>query len=725
MAPFQPRIIVTLMAVVAMANTWAEQLTAPAATLEVIVVTASREAESRAEVSATIDVINADTIANQRPTHPKGVMNQVPGVWVSNLSGEGHSTAIRHPLTTNPVYLYLEDGIPTRSTGFFNHNALYEINVPQSGGIEVSKGPGSALYGSDAIGATVNVLTRQPPQHAEAELTVEGGEYGWGRILLSGGDAYDFNGYKTDAWRANLNLTRSDGWQDHAEYHRESFSTRWDHAGQDEGIFKNVLAVSHINQNHVGELDETEYKNDPKKNNAPISYRIVDALRLSTAYEQEQGNTLWSFTPYFRRNRMEILPNWSLSYDPSQYVTENDSFGLLSKYRIDLDALRTRLIVGLDIDYSPGSQEEDKIQTAALGSVDYSSYVVGNRIYDYDVIFHSVSPYMQVEVSPLAKLRVTAGLRYDSMGYDYDNHLDYGAISSSFTGFPASGWYGHVADSKVDYEHWSPKLGATYAFTNELNAFVALNHAFRAPSQSQVFRASRNGNAVGAQNAAEAAFRLKPVVANNLETGLRGVMNILDMSAMDYEVSVYYMSKEDDILSYRDPLTNQTTAVNAGETLHRGIEAAVGVDFWQRWRFDTSLSYAKHSYEEWLTVVNGLAIDYSGNDMEAAPRVVANTRLSYQPELMKGGRVQAEWLHLGSYWRDAANTATYEGHSLVNLRANYPIASAASNPALEVYANIDNLFDKQYAETASLSNGNNSYTAGLPRTVYVGIELKW
>ena len=75
----------------------------------------------------------------------------MPGVHVNVTGGEGHMTAIRQPITTSAVYIYLEDGIPTRSTGFYNHNVLYEINVPQLAGIEVSKGPGSALYGSDAM----------------------------------------------------------------------------------------------------------------------------------------------------------------------------------------------------------------------------------------------------------------------------------------------------------------------------------------------------------------------------------------------------------------------------------------------------------------------------------------------------------------------------------------------------------------------------------------------
>ncbi len=686
-------------------------------TLETLVVTGSREAEAKAETAATVNVISEQSIAVQRPTHPKGLLNQVPGVWVSNLSGEGHSTSIRQPLTTAPMYLYLEDGVPTRSTGFFNHNALYEINVPQSGGIEVSKGPGSALYGSDAIGGSINVLTRTPPKQAEMELTTEAGSNGWGRVLASGG-----NNHGNDAWRANLNLTRTDGWQDHAEYDRESASARWDHAVGNDTLIKTVAAWSHIDQNHVGDLTESEYRNDPQKNNAPISYRIVDALRLSSAYEKEQGNTLLSFTPYYRHDQMEILPNWSLGYDPVHYKTENHSFGLLSKYRIDFVPLRTRLITGLDIDYSPGSQQEDKIKTFSAGDIKYASFITGNRIYDYDVTFSSLSPYVQTEFSPTEKWRVTAGLRYDNMRYDYNNHLSDGAISSTLSGFPASGFYGHVADTDVDYEHWSPKLGATYAFTENLNGFIAYTQGFRTPSQGQVFRPSRvfNANpvlaAIAAQAAADGSYNLKPVVVDNIETGLRGESGI-----WDYEVSLYHMTKQDDILSYRDPVTTQTTTVNAGETLHRGIEVALGADLHDDWRFDTSLSYAKHTYEDWASKDG----DYSGNEMEAAPRALANTRLTYTPAFMNGGRIQTEWVHLGKYWRDAANVQDYDGHDLVNLRASYPFRGGALSDNMEVYANVDNLFDKQYAETTSYSSNGNSYTAGLPRMFYIGVQAKW
>src|SRR5574343_1894470 len=160
------------------------------ATLGEVTVTATREGQLVYETPATVDVIKEKTLREVKPTHPSEIMGQVPGVWVNVTGGEGHQTAIRQPLNTSPVYLYLEDGIPTRSTGFFNHNALYEVNLPMAGGIEVSKGPGSALYGSDAIGGVINVLTRKPPTGPEVESSIEAGSYFLTRAVFTSGSAF-------------------------------------------------------------------------------------------------------------------------------------------------------------------------------------------------------------------------------------------------------------------------------------------------------------------------------------------------------------------------------------------------------------------------------------------------------------------------------------------------------------------------------------------------------
>jgi len=674
-----------------------------------ITVTGTREARLLAETPATVDVIQGDTLRELRPAHPSQVMSQVPGVWVNVTGGEGHQTAIRQPLTTNPVYLYLEDGIPTRSTGFFNHNALYEINLPQSGGIEVSKGPGTALYGSDAIGGVINTLTRKPPRTGEMSLSGEAGQYGWKRLLLGGGSAIGDGG-----WRGDLNITSTEGWRDRTAYDRQSGTLRWDAVLGDDATLKTVATFSLIDQQTAGSstIVKSDYENDPTKNYTPVSFRKVAAYRLSAAYEKMMSGALLSITPYYRNDDMKLLANWSLGYDPTVYDTRNESFGVVLKYRRDFAPLRTRLIVGLDIDDSPGSREEDSVITTNVGSGVtrvYTSFTKGARIYDYDVTYLGMSPYVHGEFSPTENLRVTLGLRYDNLRYKYDNKLANTAISAATS--VGTKWYGHVADTTVRYAHWSPKLGATYAFHDRLNGFIAYNHAFRAPSEGQLFRPSNGATAIAAQAAAIAAVDLKPIKADSVELGLRGKF----AGDVSYEVSVYRMTKRDDILSYRNPVTNATTAVNAGRTLHRGVELGLGAPLAQAWRLYASVSYAKHSYEKWL--VPGTA-DFSGKEIEIAPRLIANTRLVYAPT--QAFKLQAEWIKLGSYWLDQANTAKYDGHDVFNLRGSVKVAQG-----IEIFGSVSNLFDKRYAESASLSSGQEVFAPAMPRTAILGVQATW
>jgi iron complex outermembrane receptor protein len=97
----------------------------PSSVLEVITVTATKEKSTLQETPASIGVIHEDALRFASPSHPQQLLSQIPGVAVGVTQGEGHTMAIRQPFSTSPVYLYLEDGIPTRATGFFNHNALY------------------------------------------------------------------------------------------------------------------------------------------------------------------------------------------------------------------------------------------------------------------------------------------------------------------------------------------------------------------------------------------------------------------------------------------------------------------------------------------------------------------------------------------------------------------------------------------------------------------------
>lgn len=658
-----------------------------------VTVTSTREAQKISETPATVNVLRQEDIETTRPAHPAELMRKIPGVLVNVTNGEGHQTSIRQPLTTAPVYLYLEDGIPTRSTGFFNHNALYEINLPQAGGIEVIKGPATALYGSDAIGGIVNVLSRPAPDAPELEAGMEAGSYGWKRLLLTGGAG-------GEAWgiRPSLNVTHTDGWRNATGYDRKSFSLRWDQAVGDDAILKTLLSASGIDQQGAGStrLRAVDYYNNPKLNYIPISYREVQAVRLSSAYEKAMGPSLISITPYLRYNDMEQLPNYIGA--PTQINTShNYSYGLLAKYRRDFEPMRTRLIVGLDVDRSPGSYREHAINpaftTLASGAKQYTAYTFGSMNYDYEVVYTGTSPYVHAEFSPLEPLRVTAGLRYDRISYDYDNHMT--TLQTGSKRRPAS--------TAVHFSNFSPKLGATWRLNQTDNLYASYAEGFRAPSEGQLFKQDGNASTVD----------LNPIQARNIEFGLRGRLD-----RIDYTVAVFDLRKTNDVLGFKDS-SGVTTQVNNGKTSHRGLELGLSAALADNVRLNGAFSYIRHRYDQW--VVNATT-DYSGNEIESAPRMLSNVSLDWTPGLLNGGKLQLEWFHMGSYRMDQANTPgqKYDGHDLFSLRGNYYVT-----PGWELYGRVMNLTDRRYAEAAAYTASGREFAPGMPRTAYVGLIYHW
>ena len=663
------------------------QLALSVVELDPVVVSATGESERLSQMPVAMGAVRREELATARPAHPAEIMNRMAGVWVNVTGGEGHTTAIRQPMTTDPVYLYLEDGIPSRSTGFFNHNALYEINLPQADGIEVIKGPGTALYGSDAIGGVVSATTRPPSRQAELSATLEGGAWGFARLLGTASNTFGANGL-----RADVNYSRTDGWRDGTAYDRQSATARWDH---DFGAarLKTVVTFSNIDQQTAGSsaVADSDYVQRPQINYTPISFRTVQALRVSAAYERQGARSLISITPFARYNSMEMIPNWTLTFDPQHSTTQNSSAGLLARYRRNFAALDARLIVGADVDYSPGSRFERIIGVTRVGPV-FTSYRDSTPVYDYDVAFHGISPYVHLEASPLPRWRVTVGARYDALGYSYDNHLSDTTL----------GRWRRPADTSLSYTRLSPKLGTTYSFGTGATAFAAYRAGFRAPSEGQIFRQGSSINTVG----------LRPVKVESYELGVRGRV----ARRFTYDVVGYVMTKFDDILSYTLP-SGATEVVNAGETRHRGVEVSLGLEAARDLVFTAGYTYGKHAYERWD--INS-TVTYSGNEMDVAPRHFGSGRVRYSPAFLGGGDLSAEVSRMGWYFMDPADSHYYEGHTLLNLRGSVVLFNRTT-----VFARLMNATDKRYAERATFTTARgDEFSPGLPRTFYLGVQYQ-
>jgi len=707
-------------------GTWARAQMPQSQAAPTLTVTATRQAIPLGESPYSVGVIDQESISFTRPTHPSELLGQVPGVAISVTNGEGHQTAIRQGFTTSPVYLFLEDGIPVRATGNFNHNALYEVNIPSAASVEVLRGPASALYGSDAIGGVVNVITRSPSTRAGFDASLESGQWSY-RRLLAGADT---GAGSAGALRLDLNTTRTEGWRDKTGYERLSLNMRWDSQLPQGTRVRTAVAMTSIDQdtgaNSALPLDL--YINDPTVNLRSPAYRKVEALRVSSAFEHDLGGGQQiSLTPYLRRNTMDLNGSYNFTGDARIEQTEVTSTGVLAAYRRDFDdTYRSRLIIGLDLDRSPSKRLETKITLSsqvhprASGSADpnlrslysqFTGYTLGARMYDYEVEYRQVSPYMHWEFSPLSVLRLNLGLRRDQSSYALENLANPGYFSVS------GREYFLPARAQADFSRWVAKLGAVYAMSSGLQWYASYNQGFRTPSESQLFRGGRSAAAptLAARQAEalalfQAASQLKAIKAEQFEWGIRATDKLYQAEAV-----VYQLTKSDDLLSQRDS-TGYTVQTNNGSTQHRGIELSLGASLSPAWRLDLAASYARHRYENWS--IGGVSL--AGKTIESSPRTLANFRLSGRPATAL--KAQLEWVHVGSYFLDQANQfGKYPGHGLWNLRMQWALQSDVS-----LLLRLMNLTDKRYADSASQSNSAGAlYAPGLPRTAYAGIQARW
>ena len=148
---------------------------------EQVLVTATRLETSAESLPLAWSTIDEESLELTGQIHINEVMQQVPGAWISRGNGQESLTALRSPVLTGAggcgAFYVASDGISLRAPGFCNVNQLFDANSEQAGRIEVIKGPASALYGSNAIGGVINVITKSPSPEPYFRLWGEYGEY--------------------------------------------------------------------------------------------------------------------------------------------------------------------------------------------------------------------------------------------------------------------------------------------------------------------------------------------------------------------------------------------------------------------------------------------------------------------------------------------------------------------------------------------------------------------
>ncbi|WP_026727993.1 TonB-dependent receptor [Flavobacterium denitrificans] len=685
--------------------------------LENVFVTANRTATLRKETPVAISKLTAKTINEAKATAVYEIINKTPGVLMVNLGNEQHMMSIRQPMTTNAYYLYLEDGLPIRPMGIFNHNALLEINQYNLQSIEVVKGPVSSLYGPEAVGGTINLISIKPPVDPEFKFGIQADNYGYKRFQAAGGATIGKVGFHI----AGISSLQENGWMTYSDYNKNNLNARIDYnISPSTRLISNIMYGKYYSD-MSGTVNEEAFNNRTYKSTSDFTYRKSDALRTRLTLEHDWNENSSSYiTAYLRDNKLGQNPSYGIKWSPTVNpttakgeVNSNNfkSYGAIGQHTQKFDFLNTKIVAGALYDYSPVTYWSYVIDLKANlnpgepGKQTVNSYEIiaehpDSKLSDYTADIFNTAGYAQISFNPIEKLVVTVGGRYDNMKVNYDNAID---LSTG---------------SKV-YDKFTFKAGANYNPVEFAGFYGNYSQGFAPPGITSIFRA-KPGTGGTSGVPAEFYYNLKPADFDNYEVG--GWFSFFQ-NKLNLDYAFYYMEGKNELLNIKLP-DNSTDYRSAGETRHKGIEFGASYKPSRQFNIRVGGTYAQHTYIDFkLSDKPSDPIqDLNGKEMPSAPKWSGNSEVSYYPNWLPNLRTSIEWQLVGSYYQDQINTVKYDGYNIFNARIGYQWKK------IEIYGNVLNLTDKLYAYNVSRTNVANAqptYTAAAPRTFVFGIQYNF
>lgn len=646
-----------------------------AAAPEVIVVTAAREAQPLG--AEAVAVLDAEALTLTGAQHIAEALNRAPGVYIHRGNGAEHLTAIRSPVLTGGAgagsFLFLEDGVPLRAAGFANVNGLFEAVDELSGGIEVFRGPGPSAYGSNALHGLVNVLTQDPASAPDA-LELEAGSFGRvrGEAQFAGETGFG-HGFLGLAGRYE------DGWREDASLERYAAQTRLDGAlgRADWSLTASLVDLDQETATFIFGEDAFRDEALSRTNNDPEAFRNARAFRAALRIDQPLSeNWRSSVTAFGRSNDMDFR----LHFLPSEALetTGHDSAGLQSQFTYANGGWRVRL--GADADFTRGELIEDQTLPS------FGSFPQGLH-YDYTVDARVAAGFVQARYEINERVALEAGARLENTRYDYDTNIPAGV----------NGRFLVVEDRQDDFTTFAPNVSFTAQATDTVQLFGRIARGVRAPQTAELYRLQPGQEIAG----------IEPETLDSAELGLR----LADARGLRIELAGFAARKENVFFRDADGFN-----VTDGETTHAGIEIAAELPLHETLMLNASATWAVHEYAFDRVVGNASEVILDGARVDTAPETLANVRLLWSP--LSRVRGELEWVHVGSYFLDAANSAEYEGHDLLNLRGRFELTGQ-----VELFAAVRNLADTRYAERADFAFGNFRYFPGEPRAVSGGVRI--
>ena len=332
---FQPTALVGAIAIAMGFSATASAQDSINASLDTLVVTATRSAEKIKDVPARISVINKNAIEKNPALNLSDLIQQDPSVYVKQSGGMGQISEIGLRGTKAVHTLVLKDGARLNSQNELGplYPAFLDTSDVQQ--IEILKGPASVQYGSDAIGGVVQLISKKPVKSG-AELTGIYGENNTYKTIAKADLVTDQGFYaQVGGQRLESDGTRifeSQDKSDKASYDQKGYNAKFGYFQENQ-----LDASASISENKGTSIFSNDYiTNTAPRNfvnrviNAKVDYNILQNLILGAHFAnvQDKQDVPSYFTQYNTENNQSDL-NLKWKFTPNQNIlvgaTYNDA----------------------------------------------------------------------------------------------------------------------------------------------------------------------------------------------------------------------------------------------------------------------------------------------------------------------------------------------------------------------------------------------------------------
>lgn len=637
---------------------------------------------------ASIGILSPRTLTRNNHSDISTPINTVSGVYMQSANMVTNRITIRGigartPYGTNKIRAFYGN-IPLTSGD--SETTIDDINLENIQQIEVIKGPLSSVYGAGLGGAILLSPTRSTTGK-NATISTTHGSFG----LVKN----NFN-FAIDQKRSSLNLNyhnlKTDGWRANSAYNREGVTL----GGE---LFRKVNSNLTYFGNYTwlktfipSSIDKKTFDENPRAA-APTwlaskGYKLYRSAFGGLGYETGLGkiqNSTSVFVNYkdnYETRPFDVLHQYTMAYGARTQFSGN----------FKLAAIKSNFIVGgeyFNDDYHGRTFQNLYKQNGNFGSLEGGLLTANSQKRSF------YNAFAQLRFAFTKQLELQGGVNVNQTRFDLDNN------------------YPEPSSQQYDYKPiWSPQLSLLYKPSNLQTIYASVSKGYSLPSVSETLTASGTINA-----------NIKPENGYNYEVG--GKFYFFNRTFYA-DIALYRMDIKDLLVAKRIG-DDQYVGVNAGQTLHQGVELSLNHS-WSINRLWSLKWYASGSIGEYkFEEFNDNGTNFSSNKLTGVPANKANAGFTLR---LDNWFVSSDFLYVDKLPLNDANSVYADAYKTLNAKMGYELQISDKLNSNFAFG-INNLTNEKYASLVlpnALPVGNNTpryYYPGLPVNYYANVSVNY